>query len=613
MLSVQNIFASKTVVELSHLIKYIDTKVLIRVWFILPASILSGFLDFAAVAVIGRLTGSLVGSDLGNLLPGIKVFGASVYEQSLWLIAIFIVVNWLQSIVRLTLRLLQENLAGELWLDLSGRIYTQILAQPYENHLSGSITSLASDLLSNLEALLRDILTPSLRAISCVISIFMLVAGILYVGGSSSFVLIVSMLMMYVVLSYSITPILRVSSKLKIIARERYTKSFFESLKSIADLKLGLNEKYFINRYIDATQTYKKSVVNAVVFPEIPRLFIEPLGITAIFLVGVLPQVLSGQQEKIIEILPFLSILSVGALRLAKPLQDLFASISILRGGLPEIKNIISLINKTNSFKPLHVGKDSICAEGIFPLRSIGLVDVQYTYPGASKPVLSGINIDIPIGSRVAFVGPSGSGKTTAANILLSLLSPQRGSLVLDGIPLIDSEISTWYKCCAKVPQSIQLLSDSIVANVAFGEIAQEIDEDKVWDALSAAQLNEIVSDLPYGIYSPIGDNGIGLSGGQRQRLALARAFYRQAKFLILDEATSALDNQTESEVIQSLEIIGRRCTTLVIAHRLSTIIKCDRIYEFSDGEIIASGNFDQLRESSSSFRSMIELQSFDV
>ena len=115
----QNIFVSKTVVGLSQLIKYIDSNVLIRVWFIIPASILSGFLDFAAVAVIGRLTGSLVGSDLGNLLPGIKVFGASVYEQSLWLITIFIVVNWLQSVVRLSLRLMQENLAGELWLDLS--------------------------------------------------------------------------------------------------------------------------------------------------------------------------------------------------------------------------------------------------------------------------------------------------------------------------------------------------------------------------------------------------------------------------------------------------------------------------------------------------------------
>ena len=317
--------------------------------------------------------------------------------------------------------------------------------------------------------------------------------------------------------------------------------------------------------------------------------------------------------RQIVEVIPFLSILSVGALRLAKPLQDLFASISILRGGLPEIKNIVSLINKTKSFKSSNVINSTICADSIFPIRSIGLVDVHYAYPGSEKSVLQGINIDIPVGSRIAFVGPSGSGKTTAANILLSLLQPQRGNLILDGIPLLESEIFSWHKCCAKVPQSIQLLSDSVVANVAFGETAQEIDEDKVWDALAAAQLNEIVSDLSYGIYSPIGDNGISLSGGQRQRLALARAFYRQAKFLILDEATSALDNRTESEVIQSLDIIGRRCTTLVIAHRLSTIVKCDRIYEFSNGKIIASGSFDQLRQTSQSFRAMIELQSFEA
>ena len=609
----QNVFASKTLVGLRQLINYVEPNVLSRVWFILPASILSGLLDMAAVGAIGRLTGSLVGSDLGNLLPGIKVFGASVYEQSLWLIAIFILVNWLQSAVRLSLRFMQENLAGEIWLNLSVRIFRQILEQPYERHLSGSVTSLASDLLSNLEALLRDILTPALRAISCIISIIMLVAGILYVGGGASFVLIISMLLMYLALSYFITPKLRFASKQKIANREIYTKSFFESLGSVADLKLGLNEDYFIKRYMDSTQIYKKSVVNTVVLPEVPRLFIEPLGISAIFLVGVLPQILSGQQEKIVEILPFLSILSVGALRLAKPLQDLFASISILRGGLPEIKNILSLLNSTNALKSSDVESSILCADGIFPQRSISLLDVHYSYPSSDNSVLKGITLDIPVGSRVAFVGPSGSGKSTAANILLSLLNPQKGNLILDGVPLLDSEISAWHTCCAKVPQSIQLLSDSIISNVAFGQTTDEVDEDKVWDALAAAQLDEIVSELSCGLYTPIGDNGISLSGGQRQRLALARAFYRQAKFLILDEATSALDNQTESEVMQSIEIIGRRCTTLVIAHRLSTIKKCDRIYEFLDGKIIASGQFDQLRSISSSFRSMIELQSFDA
>ena len=97
------------------------------------------------------------------------------------------------------------------------------------------------------------------------------------------------------------------------------------------------------------------------------------------------------------------------------------------------------------------------------------------------------------------------------------------------------------------------------------------------------------------------------MSGGQRQRIVLARAFYRQSKFLILDEATSALDNKTESDVIQSLDLIARRCTTVVIAHRLTTIKKCDRIYEFSKGKIIASGSFDDLRDKSAGFKNLVE------
>ena len=149
----------------------------------------------------------------------------------------------------------------------------------------------------------------------------------------------------------------------------------------------------------------------------------------------------------------------------------------------------------------------------------------------------------------------------------------------------------------------------SVYANVAFGEDEKTIDFDRVWDALEAAQVNGFVADLPYGIHTPIGENGIKLSGGQRQRIALARAFYRQSKFLVLDEATSALDNQTESDVIQSLEIVGRRCTTLVIAHRLTTIQRCDRIYEFNDGQIVNCGDYNSLQKMSESFRRLVELQ----
>jgi len=117
------------------------------------------------------------------------------------------------------------------------------------------------------------------------------------------------------------------------------------------------------------------------------------------------------------------------------------------------------------------------------------------------------------------------------------------------------------------------------------------------------------VAELPYGLHTQVGENGLRLSGGQRQRLALARAFYRQASFLVLDEATSALDNRTESEVIEALEVIGRRCTTVVIAHRLSTVQRCDRIYEFHNGVVKAYGSYQELQERSSSFRELAMLE----
>jgi ATP-binding cassette subfamily B protein len=167
----------------------------------------------------------------------------------------------------------------------------------------------------------------------------------------------------------------------------------------------------------------------------------------------------------------------------------------------------------------------------------------------------------------------------------------------------------SWQSCCAYVPQIVSFLRGSVLENIAFAEDPLRVDQDRVWEALEAAQLQDVVASLPYGLYTPIGRDGLHLSGGQRQRLALARAFYRKAEFLLLDEATSALDNRTESEVIAALEIVARRCTTVVIAHRLSTIERCDRVFEFEAGRLKASGTFMELRERSESFKDLTQLE----
>ena len=158
------------------------------------------------------------------------------------------------------------------------------------------------------------------------------------------------------------------------------------------------------------------------------------------------------------------------------------------------------------------------------------------------------------------------------------------------------------------MPQSINLLNTDILSNIAYGLNEDEIDQQKVWESIKAAQIEDLIYSLPQKLKTKVGENGIRLSGGQRQRIAIARAFYLDAKLLILDEATSALDNKTESELINALSQMKNKLTIIFIAHRLTTIKKCDCIYEFENGEIKAKGKFDELKEKSKSFAEMIKI-----
>lgn len=245
--------------------------------------------------------------------------------------------------------------------------------------------------------------------------------------------------------------------------------------------------------------------------------------------------------------------------------------------------------------------------EHIDPLefkKKIEVKNVSYAYPefdrkgikysyDHSVPVLKNINLTIKKGEKVGFVGSSGGGKTTFMHVLMAFLEPQKGSIKVDGKDIFKN-MRAWHKNIGYVPQDTMLMSDTVLANIAFGVDVDKVDIDRAIECLKSAHLWDVVDDMPLGIKTIIGDSGKRLSGGQRQRLGIARALYRNPAVLFFDEATSHLDYATEKEVQKAIDEIDDK-TIIIVAHRLNTLEKCDRIYAFDKGKVAFTGTYKEM------------------
>jgi ABC-type multidrug transport system fused ATPase/permease subunit len=230
---------------------------------------------------------------------------------------------------------------------------------------------------------------------------------------------------------------------------------------------------------------------------------------------------------------------------------------------------------------------------GFTPEISISGVTFRYSENGL--PVLNNLNLDIKVGESVAIVGPSGAGKTTLVDVLLGVLEPEKGQVAISG--KVPSEtIQKWPGAISYVPQDVLIINGSIRANVSMGYPSETVSDSAIWNALSIAQLDKVVTDLVLGLETPVGDRGTRLSGGQRQRLGIARAMYTSPKLIVLDEATSSLDGQTESDLADALHALKGKVTVVMIAHRLSSVRKVDTVIYLENGQVRASGSFEDVR-----------------
>lgn len=368
-------------------------------------------------------------------------------------------------------------------------------------------------------------------------------------------------------------------------------RQFHEGLR-IQHLQQGLGgakdaillgrEHNFLRQYEEHNQGTARVGKRQMVLQALPRLWLEFLAILGL---AVIVFISLAQGKPMELLLPTVGLFAAAAFRITPSINRLLIAVQNVRYSLPAIENICAELNLGSTAVKTEQKQDSISFR-----EQVAVSALTFTYPGANRPSLQGVDVSIASGTSVGIIGGSGAGKSTLVDSLLGLLTPEHGKVTVDGID-IRCCLRAWQDQIGYVPQSVFLTDDSLRRNVAFGLPDEQIDEDAVWRALRAAQMESFVKALPDGLETTVGERGINISGGQRQRIGIARALYHDPAVLVLDEATSSLDVQTEAKIMEAVQSLHGEKTIIIVAHRLSTVEQCDQIYRLENGKVVEVGS----------------------
>ncbi len=496
----------------------------------------------------------------------------------------------------LTLRT-QQFFAAAVASDLSQEVYHRTLLQPYEFHVRHNSSDLIGAITQDVAQVGGSVLPYTLMLmvnglVVMAIALTLIIIDPLITLGAASFLGIAY----FWLLRLSRRKLARNSRQVSDLSRS-LIKSLQEGLGGIREVLLDGSQGVFEQRYQLADRPLRRANASTAFIGMAPRYLMEAV---AMGLIALLATLLAYQGQGLERIIPVLGTLALGANRLLPALQQCFGSITVLRGLGVSLQRVIEALQRP--INPVQLQS----APSPLPLKqSLTLEGIWFRYGETQGWVLQDLSLEIPANQTVAFVGSTGSGKSTTADLILGLLTPQRGLLCVDGVPLEGERLRAWQGTVAHVPQSIFLSDGSITENIAFGVAAETIDFERVRRAAQLAQIAAFVEGLPGGYETLVGERGVRLSGGQRQRIGIARALYKNASVIVFDEATSALDNATEREVMAAIEGLSGAVTIILIAHRLSTVERCDWVFELERGRVVAQGTYRELRATSPSFQKM--------
>ena len=493
---------------------------------------------------------------------------------------------------------LQNRISFNTGVALSSRLLRGYLASSYEAHLRRSSAESIRNAHESVQLLAQQVLLPGVALVSEGLLIVVVFLVLLAVAPAATALIVVALVPLMVVLVRGLQPRLVRYGETSQEMSTASLQTLSETLGGYREIKLLDRASYFERRFDVSRERLARAFYLRSFLLDIPRIGVETgliLFILAFLAVSVDSDGASGQTVTV------LGFFAYAGLRVLPSLNRIMVNLQQIRFGMPLIGQLHRDV----------VAADAASASTVLtPVeampfdRSITVDRVAIRYDGHDADALSDVSLEIARGEWLGVVGPTGGGKSTLIDVLTALLPPTRGALLVDGRDVWD-EPRAWHAHLGIVPQTIFLLDDTIRRNVALGVVDDDIDDDRVDEAIRLARLDDWVARLPKGLQTPVGERGVKLSGGQRQRVAIARALYRRPDVIVFDEGTSALDSATETEVMDALQGLRGGRTLVTVAHRLTTVRECDRVAVIDDGRLVAIGGFDELQRESVAFRSL--------
>ena len=548
--------------------------------------ILTSFFELLSLASLIPFISVLINPDqvLNYKLLGL-IFNfiglTSTNEVIVFCTIIFVFLALLSSSVRIFSYWCNTRTVALVGNDLSFLAYQKTLHQKFITHINRNSSEIVNTLVTEINDLVLAFNFVLVAATNLVIS-FSIVVTLFVI----SWKIAISSLGTFSLTYFLISNITRKEIQkrgYKISESAMYQlKSMQESFGGIRDVILDNNFRSFEKTYYKNDYKKRTNFAEANFLGTFPRFLMEGFALSVFAIFGVLLLKNSKSPE---QILPILGATAFGIQKLLPSMQQIYASLSAIRGYRKVMINVLSYLNQKS-----YVFNSQNRYQPILFNKKIEINDLSFKYKGSNSEIIKKVNLEIRKGEFIGIIGETGCGKSTFLDIFMGLIKPTQGSIKIDGKDIFDKNnkdnLKNWHASFAHVPQNIYLLDDTIFNNIIMNQNNKDINNQFLKECCSKAEILNFIEKTKYSFQTKIGERGVLLSGGQLQRIGIARALYKNLDFLILDEATSSLDKSTEEKVMKNILKLKKKITIIAIAHRTSTLSKCDRIFKFQNYQL---------------------------